>query len=154
MKLQIIINKPPTPKQSFRMGNGHGYLPAKVQSYIEIVTQQTISQLPDDFEIIRCPMTMEIEHWFPYTGEAKRLIKKNKWSGDGGNPKIIKSSRPDVTDNLNKGIIDAMQGWVFVDDALIWNFSAKKVYAEKSCSIVRITTNERLLIEDNALFRF
>lgn len=152
LELQLVINKPPTPKQSFKMGNGHGYLDGRTKSYMDVVTQQVMAQLPEDFVIIREPMEMRIEHHFQYTNDILKLIKKNNYAGDGAIPRLIKTTRPDVTDNLNKGLIDAMNGWVFIDDALIWRFSASKMYAEVPRSIVRIRTSKNLLIDKNSLF--
>ena len=152
MNLILTIRKQPIPKQSFRYANGHGYTPAPVKAYCETVTAQILNQLPEDFQMFVNPIEVSIRHIYTYTNDAKKLIKKYSANADGTNPLLVKATRPDVTDNLNKGLIDAMQGLIFLDDALIWNFHAVKMFGEAPMSIVEIKETENLVIDQKTLF--
>lgn len=152
MNLILTIRKQPIPKQSFRYANGHGYTPAPVKAYCETVTAQILNQLPEDFQMFVNPIEVSIKHIYTYTNDAKKLIKKQSANADGTNPLLVKATRPDVTDNLNKGLIDAMQGLIFLDDALIWNFHAVKMFGEAPMSIVEIKETENLVIDQKTLF--
>ena len=152
MNLILTIRKQPIPKQSFRYANGHGYTPAPVKAYCETVTAQILNQLPEDFQMFVNPIEVSIRHIYTYTNDAKKLIKKRSANAGGDNPLLVKATRPDVTDNLNKGLIDAMQGLIFLDDALIWNFHAVKMFGEAPMSIVEIKETENLVINKKTLF--
>ena len=152
MNLILTIRKQPIPKQSFRYANGHGYTPAPVKAYCETVTAQILNQLPEDFQMFVNPIEVSIRHIYTYTNDAKKLIKKRSANAGGDNPLLVKATRPDVTDNLNKGLIDAMQGLIFLDDALIWNFHAVKMFGEAPMSIVEIKETEDLVIDQKTLF--
>ena len=152
MNLILRIRKQPIPKQSFRYANGHGYTPAPVKAYCETVTAQILNQLPEDFQMFVNPIEVSIRHIYTYTNDAKKLIKKRSANAGGDNPLLVKATRPDVTDNLNKGLIDAMQGLIFLDDALIWNFHAVKMFGEAPMSIVEIKETENLVIDQKTLF--
>ena len=152
MNLILTIRKQPIPKQSFRYANGHGYTPAPVKAYCETVTAQILNQLPEDFQMFVNPIEVSIRHIYTYTNDAKKLIKKRSANAGGDNPLLVKATRPDVTDNLNKGLIDAMQGLIFLDDALIWNFHAVKMFGEAPMSIVEIKETENLVIDQKTLF--
>ena len=152
MNLILTIRKQPIPKQSFRYANGHGYTPAPVKAYCETVTAQILNQLPEDFQMFVNPIEVSIRHIYTYTNDAKKLLKKRSANAGGDNPLLVKATRPDVTDNLNKGLIDAMQGLIFLDDALIWNFHAVKMFGEAPMSIVEIKETENLVIDQKTLF--
>ena len=152
MNLILTIRKQPIPKQSFRYANGHGYTPAPVKAYCETVTAQILNQLPEDFQMFVNPIEVSIRHIYTYTADAKKIIKKQSANATGTNPLLVKATRPDVTDNLNKGLIDAMQGLIFLDDALIWNFHAVKIFGEAPMSIIEIKITENLVINEKTLF--
>ena len=152
MNLILTIRKQPIPKQSFRYANGHGYTSAPVKAYCETVTAQILNQLPEDFQMFVNPIEVSIRHIYTYANDAKKLIKKRSANAGGDNPLLVKATRPDVTDNLNKGLIDAMQGLIFLDDALIWNFHAVKMFGEAPMSIVEIKETENLVIDQKTLF--
>ena len=141
----ITIHKQPTPKQSTRFGNGHAFLADKVKHYMECVTAQIVQQLPKGFEILSGPIKLTLLHTFPVTAVLKTRLKKS------GNPDALcpKISRPDVTDNLNKGVIDAMSGIVFYDDAQIWDFRATKVYGKYPQTIITFAETNYFLDETN-----
>ena len=45
-----------------------------------------------------------------------------------------------------------MQGLIFLDDALIWNFHAVKMFGEAPMSIIEIRITENLVINEKTLF--
>lgn len=53
------------------------------------------------------------------------------WSKTKKDSAIWHTSRPDI-DNLQKGVMDSLNGIAYVDDAQVCYLSAKKQYSEKS----------------------
>ena len=138
MVLTLEIKTAPVPHQSFRVGrNGIKYKPKKIKDYQEYVRKLVIDQLPKGFEPITAgvPITINYLHYcFAYT---KSMTKKNRYKGF---PKVTK---PDLHDNLNKALFDALEGVVFEQDQNIVQISdLRKYYDERDCIKLQITTNE------------
>jgi len=51
---------------------------------------------------------------------------------------IYKTTKPDLVDNLMKGLFDAMKGVVFIDDALVCKTETEKIYGLVPCTIIDI----------------
>jgi len=120
----------PFPKQSFRFTKtGIKYQPAKVKKAEESIKMQIIQQLPKDFEPFDKGVIIErlLFVFPPLKGFSKKKMKELE---EG--KKIYKTTRPDLTDNLLKGLMDAMEGIVFVNDSQICEIkNIKKIYGLK-----------------------
>ena len=110
-ELILHFNLRPTPHQSFRMSrSGVAFTPKKILDFKKDVAWELSGQLPEDFEIIRAgtPIIVEYLHYcfqFP-----KSTALKRRQEG------LIKTTKPDLLDNLNKAFIDALEGVVFEQD--------------------------------------
>ena len=138
MTITLEIKTAPIPHQSFRVGkNGIKYKPKRIKDYQEYVKRLVQDQLPKDFEPISAgtPIVIEYLHYcFAYT---KSMAKKNKYKGY---PKVTK---PDLHDNLNKALFDALEGLVFEQDQNVIAINdLRKYYDEKDCIKLKITTYE------------
>jgi len=82
------------------------------------------SQLEKGFVPYNEPIAVEVLFVFaPLKSWSKKKIAELE-SG-----KIMyKETKPDLTDNLMKGLFDAMNGIVFIDDARICEVKSKKIY--------------------------
>lgn len=109
--LILHFNLRPIPHQSFRMSrSGVAFTPKKILDFKKEVAWELSGQLPEDFEIIRAgtPIIVEYLHYcfkFP-----KSTALKRRQEG------LIKTTKPDLLDNLNKAFIDALEGIVFEQD--------------------------------------
>jgi len=108
----------PFAKQSFRFTKaGLRYQPAEIRAKQDNVRVQIINQLPKGFK----PFTKKVEV-LAITFVFPPIVKLNKHEMDLINKQkayIDKTTKPDLTDNLMKGIFDAMEGIVYVNDGLI-----------------------------------
>jgi Holliday junction resolvase RusA-like endonuclease len=106
----------------------HKYQPKKVIEGENTLRAQIISELPAGFEpFTKAVVVRAIKFIFPLPKSAKKktldLVNRGMI--------VYKISKPDLTDNLMKGLFDAMKGIVFQDDsqvALICNVS--KIYGK------------------------
>lgn len=129
MTLEFKLNIRPVPHQSFRVGrNGIKYKPKKIKDYQEYIKKLVLDQLPDDFQIISAGTLIEVEYIHYCYAYPKSMAKKYKV---GNVPKVTK---PDLHDNLNKALFDALEGIVFEQDQNIYSVKdMQKYYTEIDC---------------------
>ena len=115
--MKFIILGTPFSKQSFRFTkSGHKYQKKEVVEKQEAIQWQVVNQLPDGFK----PFTGGVRvtrllYVFP---PLKSFSKKQLILLKNG-VRIYKTTKPDLTDNLNKGLFDAMQGLVYINDSQV-----------------------------------
>lgn len=99
------------------------------------------SQLPLGFTPLEGSLFAKVVFVFPIVSSMKKAqvneIKEGKI--------VYKTTKPDLVDNLMKGLFDAMNGVVFNDDAQVGKVSSTKIYGEIPMTVVQIGTVE----EDN-----
>jgi len=121
----IIIPGTPMPKQSDRTRaikkkNGQIYIlhyqPKEIIDEVERIRKIVRNLLPFDFRPVTTPIHVTKLHYiFPIPQSfTKKQIDYIKSGGI-----IEKSTKPDVTDNLNKLLFDALENIVYVNDSLI-----------------------------------
>ncbi len=98
------------------------------------------SQLPSDFVPFDGPVSVKVTYVFP---PQSNWTKKKMAELQAGKV-FYKTTKPDLTDNLNKGLFDAMNGIVFVDDSRICLNESRKIYG-----LVPRTEVELVLIEES-----
>ena len=133
-KLEIIIKGIPVPKQSMRQTirkNKFGgqfiqnYQSAEVIKQKDNIIAQVLSQLPNNFRPFTIPLIVTKLHYiFPIPSSMTK--KKIKLIEQG--QLIRKYTKPDITDNLNKGLFDSLEGIVYVNDSLITDLDDVKKY--------------------------
>lgn len=119
----------PVPVQSARFArNGRPYQPQEVlnwKRFIHVSARHQTSALrtharPCVFD--HGPLQVEIVYHFSLPKTARKAAKD---AASLGVP-VRKATRPDVTDNLNKGLVDALTGVVWPDDGIISDCIARK----------------------------
>lgn len=117
----------------------HSYQSSEVKKAEKNIRDSVVGQLPEDFIPLDGCLSVEVKLVFQ---PPKYMLKKKKYREHleaGG--EIYKPTRPDLPDNLLKGLFDAMNKVVFSDDARIVRLSdSKKVYGMKPRTEVLITT--------------
>jgi len=131
MKLKILGI--PQPKQSARFGirkgkNGSAFL-QKYQSKEVVQNERNItfdikSQLPEGFIPYSSALKVKVLFVFP----ALKSFTKAKMNALCTGTIIYKTTKPDLTDNLMKGTMDALNGIVFTDDSIIAKVESEKIY--------------------------
>ena len=143
--IKVEILGIPKPKQSarFRIAQNkagkqfiRSYQKKEVVDNEANIAYIVMQQLPKDFIPFDKAVAVKVEYVFPPpSGWSKKKILQLK------NGEIIyKDTKPDLTDNLNKGLIDALSGIVYVNDSRIAEIYAVKYYGLVPKTI--ITFNE------------
>ena len=125
----LIILGEPKPKQSMKFRKCGDYMrsyqPEKVVNNEKNIRYQVIQQLPEGFVPFQNPIVVKKLHYvFPLLKKMKK--KELDIIHSGGY--VYKFTKPDLTDNLNKSLFDAMEGVVFVNDSLIVSMDNVKKY--------------------------
>ncbi|WP_077417936.1 RusA family crossover junction endodeoxyribonuclease [Chryseobacterium sp. JV274] len=134
MKIALKILGTPQPKQSTRFkvqkfGSkqfAKAYQPAKVIQNERNIAFDVKSQLPKGFIPFTTAIKAKVTFVFPPLKSWNKKIQEQFETGE----KIYKTSRPDLTDNLMKGTMDAMTGIVYTDDAVIVKVESEKIYGK------------------------
>jgi Holliday junction resolvase RusA-like endonuclease len=115
----------------------HSYQPKKIKDHEKNVRAQIVNQLPDGFTPIQGPIVIEgLTYVFPI---LKSMSKKIKALAENEYTIVYKDTQPDLNDNLNKGLFDAMEGIVFNNDSQIVLMSnVKKIYGSKPMIHIRL----------------
>lgn len=122
----IKLSFPVTPKacQSFRFTKtGRRYQPKEVLQFKRLISQ--IASCQYNGEPLKGPIGIYAVFNFKYLKSFSK--KKIEYLESGG--AIHKTTKPDLTDNLMKGFIDALAGIVFEQDQQICVVHSRKVYA-------------------------
>lgn len=122
--------------------NGKAYQPAEVKQFknrIKVLTQNQYKE-----EIIKkdVPLKMIIEYIFKHPKNFNK--KRIEFIKNGGY--IHKVTKPDVTDNLQKGLVDAISGIVFEQDQQISHCDTRKLWgANNEINIIIEVLNEETI---------
>lgn len=125
MRLKFFIKIIPRAKQSFRYTrSGIRYQPQSIVNYEKNVSAQIVYQLPKDFKPFKVAVEILSIHFIfpPLKNFSKKKIEYLK------NHYLPKTTKPDLTDNLMKSVVDAMKGIVYYDDSQIWHIQDSKKY--------------------------
>ncbi len=117
MKIEFFIACKPTAKGRPRFSiNGHAYTPEKTRDAEKMIRAQAkAAMLIAGAEIIKdVPIAVRTDFYY---APLKSWSKKKLIAIDGAGY-FWKTTKPDV-DNLKKLVLDAMNGVVYADDALI-----------------------------------
>jgi Holliday junction resolvase RusA-like endonuclease len=130
IKLKILGT--PQPKQGDRQRIANGsrgqfiqhYKTSKVRNMENDIKVQALAQLPKDFAPFDEPIGIRAKFVFP----PLKSFPKYKLERIEGGIRIYKDTKPDLTDNLMKGLCDALEGIVYVNDSRICSVETEKVY--------------------------
>lgn len=129
----------PGSKQSARYyskgGKVFSYQPQKVKDMERNIAYDVKSQLPRGF----VPFDEPIFAWITYVFPIPKSLKKSDREKIKQGVTVYKSTKPDVNDNLTKGVADSMEGIVFINDSRISRIFAEKIYGEVPRTIIHIT---------------
>lgn len=124
----------PLAKQSYRSTRtGHGYLASDVVAFRDAVKWMAVQQLPSH-NLIETPISVTLRFVFQAPKSLPAALRRQI---SEGSTSIHKSTKPDI-DNLTKAIFDALNGVVWVDDALVVSLTANKWYGDRDQITVNI----------------
>lgn len=141
--IKLIISGVPQSKQSARfMIAGKDTDKPFIRSYQKksvVDRQVNISwsikkQLPKEFELLENELFVDVTFIFPILKNMNKKLREEIESGRV----VYKTTKPDLIDNLMKGLFDSMNGIVFKDDAQICTVSSRKIFGKTPQTIVEI----------------
>jgi len=134
MQLSLRINIKPVPHQSVRVTKfGRTYQPKRITDYKKQVQEAVREQLPDGFLAIKADTPIHITQ-LHYVFEYPKSMPKYKREG-----MVYKHTKPDLHDNLNKALFDALEGIVWErDQNVVAMDNVKKYYGTDNQIIIQI----------------
>jgi Holliday junction resolvase RusA-like endonuclease len=135
--LTLVFRGEPRAVQSFRFTRaGMRFQPAETVSWKNFIRLSAQSQLPPGFRMFEdAPLSLTAE--FVFTA-PKSMSKRDRLRIAAGET-VRKFTRPDLTDNLMKGLCDALTGAVWRDDALISEVRSGKVYGAEPATRITVS---------------
>lgn len=118
--MRLIIYGEPKAKQSAKFAKRgkfiKSYQPKRVVNAEANIKMQILEQLPKDFELFTGNVVVDKLYYVfsplkSFTKKKLELIESGK--------KVFKNTKPDLSDNLNKMLFDAMQGIVYDNDSRV-----------------------------------
>ena len=141
--VELFMQMEPKAIQSVRFAVRGGFVrkfqPQRNVKYKGDIKMDALTQVPDDFEAFTGPIKLEVIYMYaPTTSMSK---KKKAYLAEGN--VIMKPTRPDLQDNLSKGLCDALTGVLWKDDSQIVWVEGFKVYSHKGPGIyIKVTPLE------------
>jgi len=141
--LKLIIKGQPISKQSVKQGRSWKgkkvfYQPAKYKAIELNYKAQIQAQLPPGFQMFRKKVYIT-KLQFIFKPLSKHLKSKKTLALFDQGGTIEKTTRPDLSDNLKKLLLDCMQDLVYKDDSLICKEdNISKVYGIRGCIIIHL----------------
>lgn len=131
--MEITIYGEPVPQGRPRFTkNGHTYDPEKSRSYKQLVRFWVTQRLKniDGFKPFENALCVDLSFYF---GIPSSWTKKRKLEASVGQIRPI--VRNGDIDNMVKAILDACNGLLWVDDAIVTDISARKRYTSERARV-------------------
>jgi len=125
--IELTIPLKPKAVQSVRFGSGKAYQKNDVKDFKRLIKYYFRKKYPKFKMYSGVPLIVNVEH--RYKLPAKPVWKHEYVAIYGGYPKI---TNPDVMDNLNKGLMDALTGEIWQDDSIVYQGTPRKVWHFKN----------------------
>ena len=145
-QIELTILGIPVPKQSVKVGkrNGknHFYQPEIIQAQKRKIENTLNDVLGDSHSVWNgIPICVRLTYVFPIPKGMSKKLRNQIESGET----VYKTTKPDVGDNLNKLILDCLEGYVYSNDSEIVEIIASKVYGEIPRTEITLITDNNLL---------
>ncbi|MCF3107282.1 RusA family crossover junction endodeoxyribonuclease [Niabella sp. CC-SYL272] len=91
-------------------------------------------KLPKGFQPYDCPVRLDIDFIFPMPNAMPKKLRQVVMEGGA----VYKDTKPD-NDNCTKGVMDAVQGILFVNDSRVAILNTRKYYGPIPKTIINVT---------------
>ena len=126
-ELTLSMDVVPKAIQSVRFSRFGKYQPIQNVHWKAFIRLAATQQLPEDFQIFTGAVELIVRFTFP---PLKSFSKKKLQEIETGGT-FYKTTKPDLNDNLMKGLCDALTGVVWNDDNQIAIVNTRKVYGKQ-----------------------
>lgn len=138
-ELNLVILGTPKPKQSARFyAKGNKIFSFQKKEVVENernIAFDVKAQLPKDFKPFDEAICVEVVFVFP----IKETMKKKEKDAIAAGEYFYKDTKPDLHDNLCKGLFDALEGIVYVNDSRICMVKSAKIYGTQPRIELKVT---------------
>lgn len=142
-RIELYFPGEPKAVQSFRFTKeGRRFQPKATTDWKGYIRLAALEQLPQDFRLLDCPLALSVGFAFPPLAAFPKVKRAALEAG----AMLWKSTRPDLTDNLMKGLCDALTGIVWIDDARICKVASAKTYSLEPGITVIVEPLEAMLL--------
>jgi len=133
--LNFTFSTNPKAVQSFRFTKtGHRYQPPDVKQWKAAIRAMAISQIGDV-----PPLTGGVVISIQYVFKVLKGFSKSRLNIIRNGGKIYKITKPDLTDNLQKGFIDSLSGVIWEHDQQICKMhDVEKIYGFEPKIILKV----------------
>ena len=148
MKIKLVFPGEPKAIQSFKIANIGGFIrkyqPKVNTDWKGYIKQSAISQLPELWEPINKAIRInKLIFAFTPIASLSKDFKKAIENGDY----VTKDTKPDMSDNLAKGLMDALEGIIYTNDSRIsWSDKIRRVYHKRPRIEIEFETIESYII--------
>ena len=153
MIIKLEILGIPRPKQSARFraitgANGKAFVTSyqkkEVKDNEANIAYTVIQQLEKGFQPFDEGVSMYMQYIFP----PPAAFNKKKMEQLKTGKIFYNETKPDLTDNLNKGLVDAMAGILYTNDSRVVTMYAEKIYGMTPKTIIWVCAS----LQGNALY--
>lgn len=127
------------PRVTIRGGRPRAYTPEKTEKYENLVRLAFIEKYGEAVPASG-PITIEIDAFFPIPKSFSKNKRQRALLG-----LVQKTTKPDL-DNVQKAILDGLNGVAFADDSQIYEIHARKAFSTTPRADIVITED----LEDDA----
>lgn len=146
MKISLNFQGEPKAVQSVRfarIGNFiRKYQPKEQIDWKNYLKMQAMEQLPPGFAPFQEIVHLKARFCF----SPPKSWTKAKMQGFMLGTKYYKVTRPDLNDNLLKGVCDALTGIIWHDDGLIASVESEKVYSPRAGIFLEVSDGDVLSV--------
>ena len=133
--ISLMFDTAPKAFQSVRFGKFGGYQTKEHKEWQAMIAHMARKLLPPDFKMFVGPLMVSLTYAFSPPGNMKKDERQRIILGEV----VYRPKRPDLLDNLGKGLADALTGVVWKDDSLIVHVKdCVKIYAFKPYIHLRV----------------
>jgi len=133
----IVLEGKPISKARPRFTRqGRAYTPGKTKEYEQQLRSIALQEMADR-EPTEMPCTMKILAQFEVPKSWPKYKQRDALTGEGN----WRPGKPDI-DNIAKAVLDAFNGVVFKDDALVYKIEVEKRYGMQALLIASVYFDE------------
>ena len=126
-ELYLVISGDPIgkgrPRVTTRGGFARAYTPRRTADYESSIVDAYNHQIPSNYKL-EGPIEVTLKAYFKVPSSSSKKDKLSMLSNT-----IKHTHKPDI-DNIEKSVLDALNGYAYEDDSQIVKLSAEKFYSE------------------------
>lgn len=137
--IEFTVNGPAVPKQRPRISRGRAYTPKRTTDYEERVRDAFRSSYHGFYPVYGADIPVRVCISI-IQGIPKSWPKKKRQQAENG--EIVPLSHNGDVDNIAKSILDALNGYAYLDDCQVTRLTISKEYGEQPGAEIRLEEDQ------------